>query len=136
MTLRLAFAGDFMCGRGVDQVLKFPSDSQLYESNIKDAKDYVHLIASKLRQRNLSNKILFWKPLLPTFQKQKPHVFFINLETAITASKTPEAKGINYKMNPKNIYFLKDLEKDIFPCKLICGMANNHTLDWQLNGLK
>ena len=41
--LRLAFLGDVMLGRGVDQVLPTPSSPEIYEHYLTDARDYVEL---------------------------------------------------------------------------------------------
>jgi poly-gamma-glutamate synthesis protein (capsule biosynthesis protein) len=53
----------------------------------------------------------------------------INLETTITTSKNFESKGINYRMNPKNIDVLK-----VFKVDVAC-LANNHILDFGQEGL-
>ena len=39
------------------------------------------------------------------------------------------AKGINYRMNPRNIPCLQEAQIDL------CSLANNHTLDWGYSGL-
>lgn len=33
--------GDVMSGRGIDQILTHPSEPQIYESYVNDARDYV-----------------------------------------------------------------------------------------------
>ena len=133
--IRLSFAGDLMLGRGVDQVLKFPTDSRLYENAVKNSKEYVLLIQSELKRQNKVYELLFWSPIMNDFHKFQSHLFFINLETAITHSLTPYPKGINYKLSPDTVYILKKLEKDIFPSQLIVSLANNHILDWKTKGL-
>ena len=42
-TITLFLCGDVMTGRGVDQILRHPSDPILYESFIEDARQYVAL---------------------------------------------------------------------------------------------
>lgn len=42
-TIKIFLCGDVMLGRGIDQILPQPSDPRIYESYIKDAKDYVKL---------------------------------------------------------------------------------------------
>jgi hypothetical protein len=39
--LLLALLGDLMLGRGIDQVLRRPSEPVLYEPWLKDAREYV-----------------------------------------------------------------------------------------------
>jgi poly-gamma-glutamate capsule biosynthesis protein CapA/YwtB (metallophosphatase superfamily) len=41
--LTLFLCGDVMTGRGIDQVLPFPSDPVLYEPWVRDAREYVRL---------------------------------------------------------------------------------------------
>ena len=53
----------------------------------------------------------------------------MNLETSITANERYERKGINYRMNPKNIPCLAAAGVDC------CVVANNHILDWGEAGL-
>jgi poly-gamma-glutamate synthesis protein (capsule biosynthesis protein) len=57
-------------------------------------------------------------------------VRLINLETSITASDDhwPE-KGINYRMHPENVACLTAARVDV------CGLANNHVLDYGYRGL-
>jgi poly-gamma-glutamate capsule biosynthesis protein CapA/YwtB (metallophosphatase superfamily) len=35
------FCGDVMTGRGIDQILPYPGNPVLYESYVRDARDYV-----------------------------------------------------------------------------------------------
>jgi poly-gamma-glutamate synthesis protein (capsule biosynthesis protein) len=42
-SVTLLLAGDVMTGRGIDQVLPSPSDPELFESYVRDARDYVDL---------------------------------------------------------------------------------------------
>jgi poly-gamma-glutamate capsule biosynthesis protein CapA/YwtB (metallophosphatase superfamily) len=54
----------------------------------------------------------------------------INLETSITDSNDYwKGKGINYRMNPRNIASLTVAGIDA------CTLANNHVLDWGYTGL-
>ena len=41
--ITLFLCGDVMTGRGIDQVLPHPSDPRLYESYVRNAKEYVAL---------------------------------------------------------------------------------------------
>lgn len=123
--------GDVMTGRGIDQILPFPSSPQLYESYVRDARDYVLLAQEK--KANIIYPVTMdyiWGDAISIWDQQKPDVKIINLETAITQCDDywPH-KGINYRMHPRNI--------DIFRVAgiNICTLANNHILDWGYGGL-
>lgn len=45
--LKIFLSGDVMTGRGIDQILTHPAEPQIYESYIKDARDYV-LLAERI----------------------------------------------------------------------------------------
>ena len=129
-----------MLGRGVDMILEFPGNPTIYESAVKDAKEYVYLIQKRLlaeEKRSLSSPPAFWKHLLPWIQnKNHIHYFCCNLETAITTSLIPwKDKAIHYKMSPQNSYILKKLQTDLYPKELLVSLANNHVIDWGRKGL-
>ncbi len=130
-TFSIFLCGDVMTGRGIDQILPFPSHPQLYESYVTDARDYV-----LLAQKNKA-KIIFpvtmdyiWGDALSIWDLQKPDVKIINLETAITqCDHFWPHKGINYRMHPRNVDIFKAAGMNI------CTLANNHILDWGYAGL-
>ena len=65
------------------------------------------------------------------WERVRPDVKLINLETSITKSNDYWwGKGINYRMNPKNIPCLTAAKIDC------CSLANNHVLDWGSSGLR
>jgi poly-gamma-glutamate capsule biosynthesis protein CapA/YwtB (metallophosphatase superfamily) len=129
--IRIFLCGDVMTGRGVDQILPHASKPKLYESFIKDARDYVFLA------ENANGKIPYpvnenyiWGDALSIWQQFQPDIKIINLETAITCSENYwRDKEVNYRMHPKNINVLKN------PAINICSLANNHVLDWGYKGL-
>src|SRR5262249_45465902 len=41
--IRVFLCGDVMTGRGIDQILPYPVSPVLYESSVRDARDYVRL---------------------------------------------------------------------------------------------
>jgi poly-gamma-glutamate capsule biosynthesis protein CapA/YwtB (metallophosphatase superfamily) len=49
--ISLFLCGDVMTGRGIDQVLPHPSLPHLYESFVKDARDYVWLAEASTAAR-------------------------------------------------------------------------------------
>ena len=126
----LFLAGDTMVGRGVDQVLPHPCDPQLFEPHVTSAADYVEL--AERANGPIARPVDFayvWGDALAELDRRRPDLRVINLETAITTSADPEAKGINYRMNPKNAQVLSAARVDC------CCLANNHVLDWGEPGL-
>ena len=123
--------GDVMLGRGVDQVLPYPSDPLIHEPYIVDAREYVDLAESK--NGPIQQPVDFayiWGDALEELERLAPDLRIINLETSITKSGDYwEDKGINYRMNPENIPCITAAKIDY------CSLANNHTLDWGYAGL-
>lgn len=129
-TVALFLAGDVMTGRGVDQVLPHPADAQIYESYAKSAEDYVRL--AERANGPIHRPVPFdyvWGDALSELDHRLPDARIINLETAITEHTSPEPKGINYKMSPRNIGVVTAAGIDC------CVLANNHVLDWGRTGL-
>ena len=129
--LKLFLAGDVMTGRGIDQVLPYPSDPVLYEDYVRDARDYVRLAE---REHGLISKPVdedyIWGEALNVWNTQKPDLRIINLETSVTASDDAWAgKGIHYRMHPRNVDCLSAAGIDC------CVLANNHVMDWGYSGL-
>jgi poly-gamma-glutamate capsule biosynthesis protein CapA/YwtB (metallophosphatase superfamily) len=119
-----------MTGRGIDQILLYPGDPKLYEAFAKSAIDYVHL-AEKAHgpvPRRVAPDYV-WGAALEEFDRFRPDLRVVNLETAITRSDDHLPKGINYRMNPKNGALLSAAGIDC------CILANNHVLDWGHAGL-
>jgi poly-gamma-glutamate capsule biosynthesis protein CapA/YwtB (metallophosphatase superfamily) len=122
--------GDLMPARGVDQILPFPGDPRLYEAWVKDAGDYVRL--AEQRNGPIARPVDFaysWGVALPALQRRHVALRLVNLETAVTRRGQPQAKGINYRMNPANLPLLEAASIDC------CVLANNHVLDWGEQGL-
>ncbi|KAL9646237.1 hypothetical protein ABK040_009924 [Willaertia magna] len=174
----LFLCGDVMLGRGIDQILKYPSPPRIYETYVKDARTYVQ-IAEKVNgnfffgvhlkeQEKIQNQENYvWGDCLNEMKLFEQRMFnkyniknkdntvkdtdnqleqqqqefqgminsqldfkIINLETSITKNeKYWPHKGIQYRMNPENIYVLKQFPIDC------CSLANNHVLDWHYQGL-
>lgn len=119
-----------MTGRGIDQIMPFPSDPRLYEDYLTSALDYVALAEERVgpipRAAGFS---YIWGEALDELDRVQPDARIINLETSITTSEEPEPKGINYRMNPANAPCLTAAKIDC------CVLANNHVLDWSVAGL-
>lgn len=131
MDLKLFLCGDVMTGRGIDQILPYPTDPVIYEPYITDARDYINLAQRKNGIFKTPGHFHYiWGDALKQFKLHNPDFRIINLETSVTESKNYWiGKGINYKMNPANITSLN--------CAGIncCALANNHVIDWGHEGL-
>jgi poly-gamma-glutamate synthesis protein (capsule biosynthesis protein) len=125
MGIKIFLAGDVMTGRGIDQILPFPSPPRIYEPFIIDAREYVALAEKVSGEINYPVSFDYiWGDALLEMKKAGPDLRVVNLETTITKSEQYLPKGINYRMNPQNIEVLKVLGVDA------CALANNHILDW------
>jgi len=131
MPLRLFLCGDVMTGRGIDQILRWPSDPGLHEDWVKSALGYVQLAERKngpIPRRVPAAYI--WGDALAEFERLKPGARIVNLETTATTSNDWASKGINYRMHPRNIDCLTAAGIDC------CALSNNHVLDWGRAGLE
>lgn len=132
VAVTLMLAGDVMTGRGIDQVLVHPGAPQLFEPNVRDARDYVAL-AERVNGpigAPLAGDAL-WGPALEAIARAAPDLRIVNLETAVTAAGQPwPDKEIHYRMHPANIGCLTAARLDC------CVLANNHVLDWGQPGLR
>lgn len=129
--ITLFLCGDVMTGRGIDQVLPYPSDPRLHESFVRDARDYVRI--AEQANGPIPKHAAFsyiWGDALQEWDRMQPDLRIINLETSITTSNEPwPGKGINYRMHPQNTPCLSAGKINF------CSLANNHTLDWGYPGL-
>ncbi len=123
--------GDVMIGRGVDQILPHPGNPELYESYVRDAREYARLAeAAYGRIPSPVDFSYIWGAALEELDRAGTDVRIINLETAITESGDywPD-KPVLYRMNPQNIGCLTAAGVSC------CSLANNHALDWGIKGL-
>lgn len=129
--ITLFLCGDVMTGRGIDQILPYPSKPYIYEPYVQNAKKYVALAEEV--NGPISKPVSFpyiWGDALAEFERVDPDVRIINLETSITKSDDYwVGKGINYRMHPNNIHCISAASIDC------CVLANNHVLDWGTAGL-
>jgi poly-gamma-glutamate synthesis protein (capsule biosynthesis protein) len=128
--VRLFLCGDVMTGRGVDQILPYPCNPLLHEFQVHSAADYVRIAeeANGAIPRPAAPSYP-WGAALEEFERSRPDVRIINLETSITRSEDYVPKGINYRMSPENADCLAAAGIDC------CTLANNHVLDWGPKGL-
>lgn len=119
-----------MLGRGIDQILPFPNKPEIHETFVNDARDYIRFAEEVSGKINYPVSFDYiWGDALKELEKENIDLRIINLETSITSNEEYEPKGINYRMNPKNIQALKVFKVDI------CCLANNHILDYKEKGL-
>jgi poly-gamma-glutamate synthesis protein (capsule biosynthesis protein) len=127
----LFLCGDVMTGRGVDQILSHPSGSQIFEPCVQDAREYVEL--AERRNGPIAKPVTgnyIWGDALAEIERVAPDARIINLETSITVNDDYwRGKGINYRMHPANVDCLTAARIDV------CGVANNHVLDYGYAGL-
>lgn len=120
-----------MTGRGIDQIMPVPSRPRLYESCVIDARDYIALAEARAGPipRQVTGDYI-WGEALAELERFGPDVRIVNLETSVTTAGKPwPGKGIHYRMHPHNLACLQAARLDI------CGLANNHVLDWGRDGL-
>ena len=131
-SLHLFLCGDVMTGRGIDQILPAPSLPGLHEPYSLDAQRYVE-IAEK-RHGPIPRRVDYeyiWGDALGEITAPGIDARIINLETSITSSERYWlGKEIHYRMNPRNLGCLLAAKIDC------CCLANNHVLDWGVEGLE
>ena len=128
--LTLFLCGDVMTGRGIDQVLPHPCPPQLFEPYVKSALRYVEI--TEEANGPIEQPVNFayvWGEALAELDRVQPDLRIINLETAVTTCEDHQPKGINYRMNPKNVSCITAAAIDC------CVLGNNHVLDWGFPGL-
>jgi poly-gamma-glutamate synthesis protein (capsule biosynthesis protein) len=127
----LLLCGDVMTGRGIDQILRHPSRSELFEPYVKDAGEYVAIAeaANGPVPRRVRDSYI-WGDALAELAHASPRIRIANLETSITRSDEAWLeKGVHYRMHPANVGCLKAVHFDV------CTLANNHVLDFGYRGL-
>ncbi len=130
MHVAIALAGDVMIARGIDQIFRASVDPELREPAVQDARDYVRLAerASGPVPRDVDSAYI-WGDLLPVLDALSPDATIVNVETSLTTSATfAPYKGIHYRAHPDHAAVL-----DAVPAP-VCALANNHVLDFGLEG--
>ncbi|HBH36186.1 MAG TPA: poly-gamma-glutamate biosynthesis protein [Gammaproteobacteria bacterium] len=127
----LFLCGDVMTGRGIDQILPYPSSPEIYEPYMTSARGYVKI--AEETNGPIPAPAAFdyiWGDALTELNRIAPDLRLINLETAVTRSDAYwPRKGINYRMHPDNFPCIESAGIDA------CILANNHVLDWGYEGL-
>jgi poly-gamma-glutamate synthesis protein (capsule biosynthesis protein) len=129
--ITIFLGGDVMTARGIDQILPYPSDPEIHEAYMKSAEGYVEIAENLFgpipRQVDFD---YIWGEALDVLGSERPDFRVVNLETSITTNDEYwPAKGINYRMHPKNVPVLNAAGIDC------CVLANNHVLDYSWAGL-
>ncbi|GAB3904645.1 hypothetical protein GCM10027612_72870 [Microbispora bryophytorum subsp. camponoti] len=127
----LFLCGDVMLGRGVDQILPHPGDPALEESSVRDARAYVEL--AEAANGPIPRPVGYswpWGDALEVLDEAAPDVRVLNLETSVTRGRDfAPGKQVHYRMNPANLPALAVARPDV------CVLANNHVLDFGVQGL-
>jgi poly-gamma-glutamate capsule biosynthesis protein CapA/YwtB (metallophosphatase superfamily) len=130
--MKIFLCGDVMTGRGIDQILPHPCAPGLYESYVRDARDYVRLAEDA--HGPIPRPVEFsyiWGDALGELDRAETDVRIINLETAVTESEDYRpGKPVLYRMSPENIGCLTAAHVSC------CALSNNHLLDWGDKGLQ
>lgn len=128
----LFLCGDVMTGRGIDQILAHPSEPRLHEPYITNALGYVKLAEGVNGPIPRSvDPTYIWGDAIAEFERVRPALRIINLETAVTQSDDYLlGKGIHYRMHPYNLSCITAADIDC------CVLANNHVMDWGVAGLE
>ena len=131
VAITIFLCGDVMIGRGIDQILPHPGDPTLHEPYAQSARTYVQLAEEK--NGPIKRPVDFgyvWGDALAQFERVRPRLRLINLETSVTSGGEPwEGKEVHYRVHPENITCLKRARIDC------CVLANNHVLDYGYTGL-
>ncbi len=129
--ITMFLCGDVMLGRGIDQVLPHPGNPTLWESHIRDARDYVELAERVNGPIPRPVDVDWpWGDALQVLFAASPDARIINLETSVTRSADIAAgKRVHYRMEPDNLPSLTVARPDV------CVLANNHVLDFGRSGL-
>lgn len=129
--ITIFLCGDFMTGRGIDQILPHPVEPTLHERCVRDARTYIRLAEERVGHFAAPVDFSYvWGDALAVLERVAPVVRVINLETSVTTSDEHwEQKPIHYRMHPANINCLTIAGIDC------CSLANNHVLDWGYSGL-
>lgn len=130
--MKVFLCGDVMLGRGIDQILPSPGNPEIFEDYMQSALGYVRLAEKKHGPLRLPVDFAYvWGDAIAEMERMGAEARIINLETSITSDGRPwPGKGINYRMHPGNGPCLQAAGIDV------CVLANNHTLDWDREGLR
>ena len=123
--------GDVMLGRGVDQILPHPSDPEMRELYLGDARGHVRL--AEHANGPIAPPVDWrwpWGEVLALLDEAGADIRLINLEATITADgEFADRKPVCYRMHPNNLPALTALRPHV------CALANNHILDFGYQGL-
>src|SRR5437667_10221304 len=99
--MRIFLCGDVMTGRGIDQALPYPCAPDLHEAYLKSAKGYLDLAVKANGPIEAPVDFSYiWGAALEEWERARPDLRIINLETSITRSDLTVAQVINYRKSP------------------------------------
>lgn len=130
--ITVSMCGDVMTGRGIDQILPHPVAPRIHEPFMTSARGYVWLAEEASGAIPAPADFGYvWGYALEAFERLRPDVRLINLETSVTTHDGYwRGKGINYRMSPDNFPAITAAGIDV------CVLANNHVIDWGYPGLE
>ncbi|KAJ9601860.1 hypothetical protein H2200_013659 [Cladophialophora chaetospira] len=131
----LVLVGDLMIGRLVDALLPTSISRQSSQSDPEAAAHtvdkYVLKRSPELKSYTYSSP---WGNSLTLLQKAD--LVLANLETALSTSERPwPNKAFNYRSHPANVRCLAEAGMGGGARRGYVSLANNHTLDWEVEGL-
>lgn len=130
--IRVFIGGDVMTGRAIDQILPHPGNPRIHEQYVTMATYYIEMAEQINGPIHTDAGFEYiWGNGLEIMKQRKPDLKIVNLKTAITTNDNYwKGKGANYRMNPENTPVLNKAGIDF------CALANNHSMDYGLEGLK
>lgn len=132
----ISIVGDVMIGRSFDENLKIPVENiKIPMENVKIPVEYV-----KIPVENVKIPVALSKNVVNLLKKSD--YWLMNLETSITNSKQVDKlipnKAFNFKLSPEKFdTVLAHLPSTLGKQgKIMVNIANNHILDYGIDGLK
>jgi poly-gamma-glutamate synthesis protein (capsule biosynthesis protein) len=129
-SLRFFLAGDIMTGRTIDQMFQTHNSEKFCQAHNVPIKQY--RAWSKLKYGEEFSPVqhdYIWGTAIDFINHANVDFRLANLEMAITNSDDCFPKEVNFRMHPANIGCLSAINLDC------CVLANNHSLDFGLEGL-
>ena len=129
--MKIFLCGDVMTARGIDQALPHPyaPPSFTRATSICDRLSASCRTDKRPRAAACGFRLRLGRGARRMAERAAACANCQSLETSITHSEAFEPKGINYRMSPQNALCLTAAALDC------CVLANNHVLDWGLDGL-
>ena len=134
-TYTLVLLGDMMLGRLVDALLPTSIARQSPQTDPESAAQTVDkYILQRYPELKSYDYLSPWGNSVNLIKSA--NLVLANLETALTTSRTPwPDKAFNYRSHPANVRCLTEVGMGGGARRGYVSLANNHTLDWGVEGL-